>query len=183
MDFMKTIETPRLILDALQAQDAEAIFTLFSHDDVLEFYDIEKFTSLNQAYDVIEKMSNRFNTQQGFRYAIRLKSGTLIGSFGTNRILLKDDQYGALIGYDLHPQYWQQGYMSEVLSQILFEFKENLLFSKKINFVVAEVYPQNEKSIQLLLKHGFQQIEDNNQEQLSLDLELSSRLIFKLVFE
>lgn len=183
MSQLKLIETQRLILNDLEHEDTDAVFSIFSNDEVLEFYDVKKFTSIHQAQDLIDKMHERFKNQQGYRYAIRLKCGKLVGSFGVNRLIEADDQYGVVIGYDLHPNYWQQGFMSEVLSRIFVELKENLLFSKKISFVIAEVYPENIKSIQLLLKHGFHQTKLNIDQQTGLNLEISSRLIFKLSLE
>ena len=191
MSQLKWIETQRLILNDLKHEDTEAIFSIFSNDAVLEFYDVKKFTTLENAYALIERIQQKFENQQGYRYAIRLKnekdlqqfSETLIGSFGVNRILDVDGQYGAVIGYDLHPNFWQKGYMSEVLSQILLELKDDLLFSKKISFVIAEVYAGNDKSMRLLLKHGFHQVESNVDEQIRLNLEITSRKIFKLNFE
>lgn len=179
---LKLIETERLILNDIEQADAHAVFELFSNDDVLQFYDVKKFTSINQAYALINKMHDRFKNQQGYRYAIRLKSGKLIGSFGVNKIIETDDQYGVVIGYDLHPEHWHQGLMSEVLSRILLQLKENSLFSKRISFVIAEVYAENLKSIQLLLKHGFLQTELNVDQQVGLNLEMASRLIFKHSF-
>ena len=84
------IETERLILNRIEQVDANALFELFSNDQVLKFYDVKKFTSIHQAYDLIDKMHDRFDHQQGYRYAIRLKSGQLIGSFGVNKILETD---------------------------------------------------------------------------------------------
>ncbi|WP_157998083.1 GNAT family N-acetyltransferase [Acinetobacter sp. P8-3-8] len=185
MSQLKLIETERLILNDIEQADAHAVFELFSNNDVLQFYDVKKFTSINQAYALINKMHDRFKNQQGYRYAIRLKSGKLIGSFGVNKIIETNGQYGVLIGYDLHPEYWHQGLMSEVLRRILLQLKENSLFSKRISFVIAEVYAENVKSIQLLLKHGFLQTELtelNVDQQIDLNLEMASRLIFKHSF-
>ena len=183
MSQLKWIETQRLILNDLKHEDTEAIFSIFSNDAVLEFYDVKKFTSVHQAYDLIDKMHERFRNRQGYRYAIRLKCGKLIGSFGVNRLIQIEGQHGVVIGYDLHPDFWQQGYMSEVLSQMLLDLKENLLFTQKISFVVAEVYAENDKSIQLLVKYGFQQVEINISEHSCFNVDMTSRLIFKLLLE
>lgn len=179
MSGLKLLETPRLILNDLVHEDATALFKLFSNDAVLQFIDVKKLTSIEQAHHLIEKMHSRLRNGLGYRYAIRLKSGTLIGSFGVNQIVYDHCQCGAVIGCELFPDFWQQGYMSEVLDCILIEFKENLVFGKKIDFIVAEVYPHNLRSQALLLKYQFQQVKSDIEEQIYLDLEISSRLIFK----
>ena len=184
MKELKPLETTRLILNTISLADEKAIFDLFSNDQVLEFYDVRKFTSSVQARQLITQIGEKFENETGFRYAIRLKplkqDEPMIGSFGVNRILNVAGQFGAVIGCDLHPDYWQKGYMSEVLTVILSELKNHQLFSKKISFVVAEVYVGNDGSMQLLRKHGFHQVSDNIAEQIRLDLEISSRQIFKL---
>lgn len=139
MSQLKLIETQRLILNDLKHEDTDAVFSIFSNDAVLEFYDVKKFTSIHQAQDLIDKMHERFKNQQG--------------------------------------------YMSEVLSRMLLDLKENLLFTQKISFVVAEVYAENDKSIQLLRKCGFQQVELNIDQQSCFNVDMTSRLNFKLLLE
>lgn len=185
MQKMKMLETSRLILNDITMSDEHAFFDLFSNDKVLKYYDVKKFTTMVHAHELMQRIWDKFEHQMGLRYAIRLKPldqhGQMIGSFGVNRILEVEGEYGAVIGYDLHPDYWQQGYMSEVLTAILSELKNHTLFSKKISFVIAEVYAGNDGSMQLLRKHSFEQIKENIDEQIRLNLEISSRQIFKLV--
>ncbi|RZG71984.1 GNAT family N-acetyltransferase [Acinetobacter sp. WCHAc060025] len=191
MKKLKVLTTPRLILDEIGTDDAAAIFELFSNDAVLEFYDVKKLTRREKAHDLVVRFHQKWLDQQAYRYAIRLKdenfphssSTRLIGSFGVNRVLEVEGKYGVVIGCELHPDYWQKGYMSEVLSRILMELKTQPLFEKKISFVVAEVYEGNVGSMNLLLKHGFQQVKSKVAEQIRLNLEISARQIFKQDFE
>ena len=188
MDKLNRLITKRLVLNEIKLSDAEAFYELFSNDAVLKYYDVNKFTDIQNAYDLIERIQYKFNHQIGYRYAIRLKSENshqslpenLIGSFGVNRIIEVDGEYGVAIGYDLHPNHWQKGYMSEVLSQILIELKSKLLFKKKISFVIAEVYDGNEQSKNVLLKQGFHRAESDVAEQIRWNLEITERQIFKL---
>lgn len=191
MHKLKQLQTSHLILNEIEDSDAEAFFELFTNDAVLEFYDVKKFSTLQDSKDLIGRIQQRFINQQGYRYAIRLKyenkSDKLIGSFGVNRIIQDqtihhDQNFGVVIGYDLHSDFWGNGYMSEVMSQLLALLKGNLLFGEQINFVIAEVYEGNHRSMALLLKYGFHQVKDNTAEQIRLDLELTSRRIFKLTF-
>ena len=53
MKELKPLETTRLILNTISLADEKAIFDLFSNDQVLEFYDVKKFTSSVQARQLI----------------------------------------------------------------------------------------------------------------------------------
>ncbi|AXQ22988.1 N-acetyltransferase [Acinetobacter wuhouensis] len=183
MDNLKTLMTERLILNEIEQHDAAAYFELFTNDLVMKYYGDTQFTKFKQAEDWITRVSQKYRNHLGYRYAIRLKTGQVIGSFGVNRVLEVEGKYGVVIGCELHPDYWQKGYMSEVLRRILMELKTQPLFEKKISFVVAEVYEGNVGSMNLLLKHGFQQVKSKVAEQIRLNLEISARQIFKLDFE
>ena len=67
------LETKRLRLDQLSKEDSNSLFELFSDDSVVEYYDLNAFTELSQASNLIEFFNSRFNENSGIRWAIRLK--------------------------------------------------------------------------------------------------------------
>lgn len=48
------LETERLILRQLRLEDAIELFDYFSKDEVTEFYDLDSFTDMKQAEELIE---------------------------------------------------------------------------------------------------------------------------------
>jgi len=54
------IETPRLLLRELQREDAEAVFRIFSDAEVMKYYDMDVFTTIEQAEALIERQRQRF---------------------------------------------------------------------------------------------------------------------------
>lgn len=180
MQNLKPLETTRLILNNIDFVDAQFYLKLFSTDDVMKYYGGKKFTTLQDSINWIERIHQKFANQNGFRYAIRLKTGQVIGSFGVNRILQTEGIYGVEVGYDLSPEYWNRGYMSEVLACILLELKQFNLFSKKISFVIAEVFDGNFGSMKILKQQNFVQVLDNTAEQIRLGLEVLPLQVFKL---
>jgi len=54
------IETPRLLLRELQREDAEAVFRIFSDAEVMKYYDMDAFTTIDQAQALIERQRQRF---------------------------------------------------------------------------------------------------------------------------
>ena len=158
MQPLKTLETERLILNSLHLDDTAFVLDMFSNAQVLEFYDLEAFSEIEQAEALIHRMHHRYHSASGFRYAIRLKTGEMIGGCGVNRILEEEGDYRAIIGYDLHPNYWGNGYMLEAITAMLNLIRTELLFGQKIRYVDAQVMQQNLKSQRLLQKLGFHQI-------------------------
>lgn len=61
-----SIETDRLILSDLTEADKNFVFDLFSNSNVLEFYDLKAFTSLEEAETLIEKMHKKMESTVRF---------------------------------------------------------------------------------------------------------------------
>ena len=98
------IETDRLVLTEIQLEDEVAIFGLFSTKMVIEYYDLEAFTSIEQARDLIGMFKSRQETAAGIRWAIRLKSSNnIIGTCGFNS--WSNKMRNAVVGYDLMPDF------------------------------------------------------------------------------
>lgn len=159
MQPLKILQTERLILNSFERDDAAFVLELFSNAQVLEFYDLVAFADIEQAVVLIQRMQQRYHSASGFRYAIRLKTGQMIGSCGVNRILEQAGDYCVMIGYDLHPDYWGYGYMLEALTAMLNLIGNEPLFDRKIRHIDAQVMEQNNKSKGLLHKLKFQQIQ------------------------
>lgn len=144
------LETERLILRQLRLEDAADLYHYFSTDAVTAFYDLDSFTELIQAEDLIKNWSDRFNNDLGIRWGITLKSeDRIIGTCGYFNWAKK--HFKAEIGYELAPEYWNQGYMSEAVESVIrFGFKEF-----ELNRIQALIHPNNVNSRKLLEKTRF----------------------------
>ncbi|PIG93114.1 GNAT family N-acetyltransferase [Gloeocapsopsis sp. IPPAS B-1203] len=145
------LKTERLILRPATQADAEAIFTVFSDPQVTQFHNLDTFTHIDEAIEVIERRAKGFESGRGIRWGIaRQQDNCLIGSCG----FTWDKQANAAeVGYELASQFWQQGIMSEALSAILQYGFETI----GIQYVIAEVMLENIASKKLLQKLGFHQ--------------------------
>lgn len=74
----------------------------------------------------------------------------MIGTIGLNAWSPKHKR--AEIGYEIHPNYWRKGYMSEALSKVLSHASETLGLTR----IGAVVFTENTASNNLLTKMGFQ---------------------------
>ena len=144
------LETERLLLRQLRYEDSAELFHYFSMDEVTKFYDLESFTDQKQAEDLIRNWKIRFDKQQGIRWGITFKSeDRIIGTCGFHN--WSKEHYKAEIGYELTPEYWRQGLMTEVLQAVVKHGFEKL----QLRRIEAFIDPQNISSRKLLEKSGF----------------------------
>ncbi|MCG7383022.1 GNAT family protein [Paenibacillus sp. ACRRY] len=151
-DEFPMLKTDRFNLRAAAEEDALDVMALYSNETVVEFMPFTPFESVNDAMDEIGWYTKIFREQSGLRWMIEdPKSGKVVGTCG---FLNREEVHNrAEIGYDLHPEYWGKGVMSEVARAVLhFGF-----MNMQLNKIEARVEPKNEASIGLLHKLGFQQ--------------------------
>ncbi|MGY4762319.1 GNAT family N-acetyltransferase [Paenibacillus caseinilyticus] len=114
-----TLETKRLLLRRMTIEDAPAVLRLFSDPEVTKDMGMEPFTSIEQAEGLIGFMNGLFDDHKALRWAvIRKEDGVLIGTCGFNGWEVSRGSR-AEIGYDLGREHWRQGYMTEVLKEVL----------------------------------------------------------------
>lgn len=149
MDF-PILETERLILRPLRIEDAADLFEYFSKDEVTEFYDVDSFTDIKQAEKLIMNWKDKFNNSLAIRWGITLRTeDRVIGTCGFHRWEKK--HFKAEIGYELSPENWRHGYMSEVLNAVTrygFEVLE-------LNRIEALIHRGNAGSKRVLERAGF----------------------------
>lgn len=144
------LKTNRLDLIEITQNHLADLFLLFSNKNVTKYYNVVTLTEKDQAQKFIDHFTNRFKDKAAIRWGIALKGAmNIIGSIGYNNFTPK---HRANIGYDLLPQYWNKGYITEALSAII-DFGFNRL---DINRIEAEVMQGNIASEKVLQKLGFQ---------------------------
>lgn len=149
--FFKELETERLQLKNISAEDRDFILKQFSTDAVNEYlYDAEPFQNLQEADELIEYFT-RPEPRTLHRWILVLKeSGEKIGTCGFHNWNRENSR--TEIGYDMQPEFWGLGYMSEALRAILTFAKDEM----KVTRIDAHIYPDNLGSVKLAERHGFQ---------------------------
>lgn len=144
------IETDRLLLKNIGAEDREFIFSQFSDDDINMFlFDAEPLSDISGADEIIEFYLKPEPRQQHRWIVIRKADGLKMGTCGFHCWNMKDSRVE--IGYDLKKECWGNGYMYEALDAII-QFARDCMDIKEIN---ACIYMENHKSINLVEKFGF----------------------------
>lgn len=150
-DTFPVLTTQLLLLRQIQASDAEALFSYFSKDEVTKFFDLPTFQKIAEAHDLIKTWQERYLKKDTIRWAICLKDQPekLIGTCGFHNFAA--EHFRAEIGYELHPDFWQKGIMTEaILAIVPFGFK-----TFHLNRIEAFIDPQNLSSRKLLEKLNF----------------------------
>lgn len=144
------LTTNRLVLRRPTLTDAPQVQFLRSDKRVNAYVKRPLAKTQEEAKVFIEKVLQGAENEEMLYWAIALKdTPTMMGSiclwhFSSNRKT-------AEVGYDLHLDFWNKGYMSEALGGVIhFGFNELNLTSIK-----AYTHCQNEASTNLLNKHGF----------------------------
>ncbi|WP_142685378.1 GNAT family N-acetyltransferase [Chitinophaga polysaccharea] len=147
---LPVLSTGDLVLRPIEDKDTAALFSHFSDDAVTKYMDIDSFTNISEATQIIQFFHQSLEKEEGMRWAITLAGrDELIGTCGYHKI--SKTHFKAEIGYDLRPFYWGKGIMKEAVSVMLTYGYEELQFNR----IEAFVDPENIASSKLLTRLGF----------------------------
>jgi [ribosomal protein S5]-alanine N-acetyltransferase len=146
------IETERFILRAPTLEDVPDIFRIMSDPNVTRYFGALPMVAPIEAEQRVERIQTAFQEHSGVRWAIADRAnGQLIGTSGFWRLI--KPHYRAEIGYELAPEWWGRGVMTEAVGAMLgFGFGHMGLHS-----VEAHIHPDNSGSRRVLEKLGFVQ--------------------------
>lgn len=145
------LETERLTLRALELNDAKAIFGLRTNKEVNTFITRTLLNNLSETRAFIDNISNSINNNTSIFWVLESKDNAeLLGTIGLSNFEIEENY--AEIGYDLHPDFQENGYMSEAFEAILnFSAKQ-----MDLKFVEAFTHQNNNASVALLKKYNFE---------------------------
>lgn len=147
---MEQVTTERLLLRPMQLNDAPSLFEFWSDPIVTKHMNIETFTDVEQAEQIILHLQRLFTENKAIRWSIVLKdTSKVIGSCGFNYFDYENER--TEIGYDLGYPFWGKGYAPEALRAIICYAFDRL----GLNRVEAKVEPKNLNSIKVLKKLRF----------------------------
>lgn len=143
------LHTERLDLIEIKQRHLNDLFKIFGNPAVTSFYNVTTLEKEAEAQQFINHFRNRFNEGAAIRWGLALKGcNTIIGTLGYNNFT---KHHRANIGYDLLPEFWNNGYITEALKAVL-RFGFDQLY---INRIEAEVMQGNVASERVLEKLGF----------------------------
>lgn len=147
---MKILETERLILRWLSVDDSEFMLELLNDPSWLRFIGDRGASTVDDARDYILSKVVAMYERVGFGlYLTELKNdGTPIGICG---LIKRDSLEDVDIGFAFLPEFCGKGYAYESASAVM-AFGKSVL---GLNRIVAITSPDNDRSVSLLEKLGF----------------------------
>ncbi len=145
----KQLKTARLTLKIIGQEDAEFFYEQFTNEKIAAYlFDVPPFESLSEAKEMIDFFIQP-EPRGHNRWIIKKSDDQSIGTCGFHN--WDQEEKVAEVGYDLSPEFWGQGYMSEAMKAIIaFAFD-----AMKVNEIHAVIYEKNPESIKLIERHGF----------------------------
>jgi trans-aconitate 2-methyltransferase len=153
------IETERLFMRSYQDSDFDNCVHLYGNDAITGYFDHGKARTELEVRDLIREKGNKYFNQGkpfGLFSIFHKSSVNFIGQID----LLPISELGiAEIGFILHEQYHNQGFCTEAVSTIIFNYLEeiNMNFDSEelpIMKIIATVHPKNQSSRKVLEKLG-----------------------------
>ena len=138
------IKTSRLILKPMAESDVEAALDLLTNDMVKQTYMLPDFAQRSDAIPLFERIMKLSQDPDRFVRGIYLQ-GHLIGSM--NEVERIDNSVE--IGYLVHPDYHNQGYMTEALAAVFPH-----LFKMGFREVFCGAFEHNKASLRVMEKAG-----------------------------
>ena len=147
---MSNLETQRLLLRRLNADDAPFILTLLNEPSFIRYIGDKSVRDLDAARRYILNGPVASYDRNGFGLnLVELKeSHTPIGICG---LLKRDELPDADIGFALLPDFWNKGFAFEASTAVLHDARERLSLER----ILAITSLDNDASINLLQRLGF----------------------------
>ncbi len=129
MDLFPELETNRLVLRNITKDDANSILKYLSDEEVMKYYGLEPFQTIEDAWSEISWYQSIKANQTGIRWGITLKEqGKVIGSCGFHNIV--SQHFRTEIGFELSKEYWGQGIAAEAVDAIIRHGFEQMEFQR-----------------------------------------------------
>ena len=152
MDFKQypDINTERLVLRKLNTNDSEIVFSLRSSKEVTKYIDRPLYKDKEEAMFFLNKTIKSINNNEVIVWTIRSKDSLI--PLGTICFWnFSEDRKTAEVGYDILPEFQNNGFMNEALKKVIgFGFNE-----LDLTTIEAFTSKYNNGSIRLLEKNQF----------------------------
>jgi ribosomal-protein-alanine N-acetyltransferase len=144
------LETERLLLRRIDANDVNEIFALRSNPETMKYVPRPLLKTNEDALELIATIDAKIENNEGINWAITIKGNPkLIGFLGFYRTKL--EHYRSEIGYMILPEYNGKGIVSEAVKEIV-TYGFDVM---KLHSIEAIIDPENFGSEKVLQKNGF----------------------------
>jgi ribosomal-protein-alanine N-acetyltransferase len=159
-DLQVAIETERLLIHSYKDTDFEDCISLYGNEAIIKYFDHGKARTNHEVESLVYEKGSKYFSQGkpfGLFSIFHKETKVFIGQID----FLPSDELGVIeVGFILHAHYHNQGFCSEAVKSIIFDYVETLNNGNfqcdelPINKVMATVHPKNASSRKVLLKAG-----------------------------
>lgn len=150
-----TLETDRLILREIYADDVDEIFNCWMKDeDVSRYMYWRASNDINDTREFVEFELGNIENDKWNRWILVLKETSEI--IGTCLIYFNNEENSWDISYNLGKRFWGNGYITEAMNRVMQYAKEDL----KIKDCIAIHAIENPASGRIIQKLGFRYEKD-----------------------
>ncbi len=140
----------RVRLRGPRADDADALFTLFSDPQVMRYWSRPPMTVRAEAEGLIDEIGEAFAKRAGFNWmVVQPEDDTVIGTAALFRFEPRHRR--AEIGYSMRSDLWGRGLASEAVRVML----DWAIRTLGLHRVEADIDPRNDGSRRILARLGF----------------------------
>ncbi len=170
-----TLTTPRLILRPLTEADVPALFTIFSHPEVMRYWSYPALSDIAQAQEMLQRIQASYREGSALRLGIERRSdGVVVGTCALFNFHAASRR--AEIGYALAREAWGAGVMHEALTALV----THAFTALALHRLEADIDPRNTASARTLERLGFQK-EGHLRERWIVDGEISDTAWYGLL--
>lgn len=147
---LPTIAASRVSLRWLRERDVPALFSIFSHPEVMRYWSSPPYPDVAAARQLLEKIHACFAQKSLFQWGlVRNVEGDLIGTCTLSHLDVQNRR--AEVGYALGRAHWGHGYVQEGVRALLAFAFDTL----DLHRIEADVDPRNGPSVRVLERLGF----------------------------
>jgi [ribosomal protein S5]-alanine N-acetyltransferase len=146
---MPTLETPRLLLRPMTAEDVPALLGIFSDPKVMATFDHPPFGQAEMERWTRRNLEHQTQYSYGLFSVILKSTGQLIGNCGLE-VMEVEGIKAAELGYDFRSDYWNQGYATEAAIAV----RDYAFSSLKLPYLISLMRQSNPASRRVAEKVG-----------------------------
>ncbi|HPJ53041.1 MAG: GNAT family N-acetyltransferase [Flavobacteriales bacterium] len=144
------LRTERLLLRDHRPEDADVLYQIRSDERTMAYIGRPRATTRLDAEELIARMKRERSANESLSWVIAdATTERMLGSIGLYR--LKPEHDTAEVGYQLHPDHWGKGFMTEALEAVTRHTLGPLGFHR----IEAITDPRNTRSRRLLEGCGY----------------------------
>ena len=146
------LQTSRLTLRPLQAEDAPNLHAIMSDAEVMAFWDIAEIEDMGLTSAILESQLDQMARKSAFYWAMeRAADGAFVGCCDLSEIDRR--HHRAEVGFIVGREHWGDGYTLEAMQAVLSHAAQSL----RLRRLTARTHLGNVRSVKLLERLGFEE--------------------------